>query len=256
MAEFTVMFRKELLEQLRKKKLLIMAAVFLFVAVGSPIIAKLTPEILRSITVPGITFNIPEPTFNDAVSQFIRNISQIALLVLVFVVAGAISDEKIKKTLEVILTKPISRAKFVLAKFVGYFVSITAIFLMASLIFYFYTVTTFVSFSFANFSVLALIVLLYILMIVAITILSSTIVGSSILAGGIGFISYILIGTVFSLVGSISKYSPNLIFSHYQDVLTHGWRGDLLIPLVIIISVILISIISSVALFRKQEIER
>jgi ABC-2 type transport system permease protein len=255
-SEYRVLIGKELLEQWRKKKILIIGIVFLFVAVGSPIMAKLTPAILRSITVPGMTFKLPEPTFKDSISQFVKNISQIALLVLVFVVAGAISDEKLKKTLEIVLTKPISRAKFVLSKFIGYFLSISAIFLTASFIFYFYTVTTFVSFSFANFSVMASIILLYILMIAAITILASTIVNSSILAGGIGFICYILIGTIFSLIGSITKYSPNLIFSNYLRVVSYGWNSDLVIPLMIIFVLIMISMILSVALFRKQEIER
>jgi ABC-type transport system involved in multi-copper enzyme maturation permease subunit len=117
-------------------------------------------------------------------------------------------------------------------------------------------VTTFVSFSFANFSVMASIILLYILMIAAITILASTIVNSSILAGGIGFICYILIGTIFSLIGSITKYSPNLIFSNYLRVVSYGWNSDLVIPLMIIFVLIMISMILSVALFRKQEIER
>jgi len=254
--EYRVMIAKELLEQLRKKKILIIGIVFLFVSVASPIIAKLTPELLKSINLQGVTFTLPEPTYKDALNQFIKNISQIALLVLVFVVAGAISDEKLKKTLEIVLTKPISRATFVLSKFVGYFLSITAIFILASVIFYLYTVTTFASFSFANFSLMAVIVLLYVLMIVAITILSSTVVNSSILAGGIGFISYILIGTVFSLIGSITKYSPNLIFANYQDVVSHGWNSDLLVPVLIIVAVIVISMISSVVLFRRQEIER
>lgn len=256
MTEYRVMIRKELLGQLRTKKLLILGIVFLFVAVASPIIAKLTPELLKSINIPGFTIKLPVPTYKDSLDQFTKNISQIALLVIVFVVAGAISDEKIKKTLEIVLTKPISRGKFILSKFVSYFLTIAAIFLPASVIFYAYTVTTFVSFSFVNFLLMALIVLLYILMIVAITILASTAVNSSILAGGIGFISYILIGTLFSLIGSITKYSPNLIFSNYQEVVSHGWNSELLIPIAIIFAVIISSMVSAVALFGRQEIER
>jgi ABC-2 type transport system permease protein len=254
--EIRVLVGKEFLEQLRKKKILIIGIVFLFVAIASPIIAKLTPEILKSLVAPGMSFKLPEPTYKDAVSQFIKNISQIVILVLVFVVAGSISDEKLKRTLEIILTKPISRAKYILSKFISYFLSIAVIFVASSILFYFYTVTTFEKFSFANFSIMATVVLLYILMVVGITIFASTIVNSSILAGGIGFVSYIIIGTLFSLIGRIAKYSPNRIFSNYQDIISHGWNSGFFIPLMIIFLIILISIISSVTTFQKLEIER
>lgn len=256
MRELTVLVRKELKEQLRTKKILILAIIFLFVAVASPILAKVTPELLKNISVPGMTINLPEATYKDSLDQFIKNISQIALLVLVFVVAGTVSDEKSKKTLEIVLTKPISRTKFILAKFIGNFLSISAVFLVASALFYTYTVTTFSAFSLANFSLMAVIVLLYVLMIVAITILASTLVRNSILAGGIGFVSFILFGTVFSLIHAIKQYSPNVIFSNYKDVVLSGWSQDLAWPTVVVVSVIVVATFVAVFFFRKQEIER
>jgi ABC-2 type transport system permease protein len=256
MSDLIVLVKKDLLEQWRTKKILILAIVFLFVAIGSPILAKLTPELLKNISVPGMTINIPTPTYVDSLDQFIKNTSQIALLVLVFVVAGAVCDEKNKKTLEMLLTKPISRSNFILSKFVSYFVSIGLVFVAASVIFYLYTISVFSTFNFVNFSLMASNVLLYILMIASITILASTVVKNSIAAGGIGFISFILFGTIFSMIKQIKDYSPNLIFSKYTDVVKHGWNHDLAIPLFIIIVTIAIAIASAILLFRTQEIER
>lgn len=250
------LIRKDLLEQWRTKKILILSIVFLFVAVASPIIAKITPELLKTLSVPGMTITLPKATYVDSLDQFIKNVSQIALLVLVFVVAGAISDEKNRKTLEILLTKPVSRTLFILSKFKAYFISITAIFAVSSLLFYLYTVSTFVSFNFWNFALMAGNVLLYILMIAAVTILASTVVSNSIAAGGIGFISYILFGTIFSLFEPLQKYSPNKIFSSYKDIVIKGWNGDLLLPIVVIVSVIFMSVLVSIFVFQRQEIER
>lgn len=255
MTLFTLI-RKELLEQWRTKKILILSIVFLFVAIASPILAKITPELLKTLSVPGMTITLPKATYLDSLDQFIKNVSQIALLVLVFVVAGAISDEKNRKTLEILLTKPVSRTLFVLSKFKAYFISISAIFVASSLLFYLYTVSTFASFSLWNFTLMTGNVLLYILMIVAVTILASTIVSNSIAAGGIGFISYILFGTIFSLFEPLQKYSPNKIFSVYKDIIVKGWNGDLVLPIVVIVSVIIMSVLISVFVFSKQEIER
>ncbi len=250
------LIKKDLLEQWRTKKILILAIILLFVAISSPILAKITPELLKSVSVPGLTVKLPTPTYIDALDQFIKNVSQIALLVLVFVVAGAVSDEKNRKTLEILLTKPIPRTWFILSKFKAYFISITAIFAACSLIFYLYTILTFDVFNFLNFMIMTGNILLYILMIVSVTILASTVVKNSIGAGGIGFVVFILFGTIFSLFEPIKKYSPNTIFSNYKDLVVHGWNNDLLLPIVVILLVILASMVSSVLVFRRQEIER
>jgi len=256
MNEFIVLFRKELLEQWRTKKILILAIVFLFVAISSPVLAKLTPELLKTIKVPGMAITLPEPTYKDALDQFIKNISQIALLVLVFVVAGAVSDEKNKKTLEILLSKPVSRSRFVLSKFGSYFFSISAAFTASCIVFYFYTSTTFQFFSFTGFTLMALIVLLYILMIVAITIFASSIVNSSILAGAIGFVSFVVFGMLFGLVEGTKKYSPNLIFSNYKEVVSNGWTNKLIPPMLVILIVIFLLVITAIYFFKGQEIER
>jgi len=250
------LLKKDLMEQWRTKKILILVIIFLFVAVSSPIIAKLTPELLKSISVPGLTIKLPPPTYSDSIDQFIKNISQIALLVLVFVVAGAVSDEKNRKTLEILLTKPVSRMLFILSKFKSYFLSISVIFAACSAIFYLYTVSTFAYFNALNFAIMAGNVLVYILMIVSITILASTFVKNSIAAGGIGFVSYILFGTIFDFFEPLKKFSPNTIFSTYKDVVAHGWNVDLLLPLLFMFSIILLSTLLAIAIFRRQEIER
>lgn len=256
MSDLAVLVKKDLLEQWRTKKILILIIVFSFVAIGSPIFAKITPEILKSVSVPGMTINIPTPTYIDSLDQFIKNTSQIALLVLVFVVAGAVSDEKNKKTLEMLLTKPVSRTNFILSKFVASFVSIGSVFIAMSIIFYLYTVSLFSVFDFTHFSLMVGNVLLYILMIVSITILASTIVKNSITAGGIGFISFIVFGAIFGIIKQIENYSPNLIFSRYTNVVKYGWNHDLTVPIFIIVITIILAITMAILLFRTQEIER
>lgn len=251
-----VLIKKDLMEQWRTKKIIILSIIFLFVAISSPIMAKIMPEVMKSISVPGMTINLPASTYSDSIDQFVKNISQIALLVIIFIVAGAVSDEKNKKTLEILLTKPISRPLFILSKFKAYFASIVVIFTISSLVFYLYTVSIFGTFNLLNFTIMSANILIYTLMIVAVTILASTITKSSIAAGGIGFLSYILFSTIFSLIKPLQKFSPNMIFDNYKTVINTGWTNDLFLPLIVILFVIIISVLLSVFLFKKQEIER
>lgn len=257
MKQFLVLFKKDFLEIIRSKKLLILCFVFLFVAVGSPIFAKLTPLLLKSIpSTPGLTIKVPEPTYVDAIDQFIKNTSQIAILVLVFVFAGAIVDEKNRRNLEILLSKPASRTKFILSKFTSSLVTLTIIYFLSALVFYYYTVTTFTGFNFINFFLMASLVLLYVLMIVSITILASTFVKNSVSAAGIGFAVFILFSSIFGFIKSFSDFSPNFIFSHYKELLSSGWDKIFIWPTLINIAIIFVAIYFAVLIFSHQEIER
>lgn len=257
MKTFLILIKKDLMDQMRSKKILILLITFLFVAISSVILAKVLPQILSSLPqTPGLIINLPTPTYKDALDQFVKNLSQLAIFVLIFLVAGAISDEKNKKTLELVLTKPVSRALFILSKFKAYLLSITVIYLISALIFYFYAVTTFSSFSFPNFILMSILILIFLLLISAATIFMSVIAPSAILAAVGGFGSLILIGTIWGLIKSIKNYSPYELVAHYQNIVSSGWSSILFWPLVISLILIVIFVLLAIFLFQKQEIER
>lgn len=253
---YLTLLKKELLEQFRSKKILILAILFLFVAMSSVIFAKLMPEIFKSIDTGGIDFKIPDPTFKDAIDQFAKNISQMVIFVLLFVVAGAVTDEKSKKTLELLLSKPIPRSSFILAKFSSYILTIKVIYIIASLMFYFYAVSIFGAFSFLNFALMAILILLYVLLIVSFTFFASSISNSTIGSAGLGFAGLIFFSSISSLIKPLKKYNPYKLISDYQTLISNGWKNEFLWPTLIALLLIALFIYSSIALFKKQEIER
>ena len=256
MSIFLTLLKKELTEQMRSKKLLILAIVFLFVAVSSAILAKLLPQILSSNIMQGIEIKIPEPTYKDAIDQFVKNISQLALFVFVFVVAGSIADEKNKRTLEILFTKPVSRTSFVLAKFTSYFLSVSVLYAISSLIFYFYAKALFGQFDLINFLIMAKAVLIYVLLIMSATIFGSSFSANSIIAAVFGFVSMIVFGTVIPLIHSIKDYGPYVLLSSYKEIAQNGWSSNLTIPLVTAVTLIFIFIISTICIVKNQEVER
>jgi ABC-2 type transport system permease protein len=253
----TAILKKEFSEIFKTKKFIILVVLFLFIAVASPALAKITPELLKNIpSGSGISINLPAPSFNDSIDQFIKNVSQFALLVLVFLFAGTIAEEKNKKTLEIVLTKPVSRVSLVLSKFIAAFVSMTAVYLVSCLIFYAYTYLLFGTFSFANFSLLALLLLVYMLFITATTILCSTFTSSQIVSAFIAFGVEIVIVSILGLVQSIKKFLPGHVLSFYKDIFTGIKTGEYLPSLLVSIGLIILWMILSIVVFRKQEIER
>ncbi|MHB8842014.1 MAG: ABC transporter permease [Candidatus Aquicultor sp.] len=257
MGTISVLFKKDLLEQVRSKKLLILAIIFLFLAMVSPISAKLLPQLVKNLTSQGgITIKIPEPTFNDAITQFVKNASQLVIFLLIFVVAGAVADEKVRKTLEMVLVKPVSRQSFILSKFLAYFSTVTVFYLVGVVVFYLYTVLLFTSFGFVNFFIVAVLTLAYLLLILSITIAASTLVKSTAVAGVIGLFSSFVFGSILSAFSRIADYSPGYVLSRYPDLLQKGWDSAFLSPTIVTVVLVAVSIILAVVVFRGQEIER
>lgn len=256
MNSFFVLLGKESKEIIRSKKLLIAAILFLFSAIASPIIAKLIPQIMQNVTVPGMVINLPEPTWRDAIDQLIKNINQIVAIVLVFLFAGAIAEEKNKKTLEITLTKPISRSSFILAKLFSAFGLLFVSLFFCALIFYFYTYSLLGSFSVVNFSWLMLVLLIFLSLITTITIFMSTIASNQIVAAGLAFFTEIILFTILGYAKAIKHYLPGYAITQYKEIMADGKIADYLPSILASLGLIILIAFFSMHVFKRQEIER
>lgn len=117
MRGYLAFVKKELLEQVRTYKLLILLLVFFIFGMLSPLMAKLMPEILSQMPMDGITITIPDPTAIDSYSQFFKNLTQMGLIVLVLLFSGTLTTELSKGTLINVLTKGVTRYAVILAKY-------------------------------------------------------------------------------------------------------------------------------------------
>ena len=114
---FFIVLRKELMEQWRTKRLLIVAAILTVFGLASPLLAKLTPDLLKAIPdLPaGLAEIIPAPTVVDAVAQYVENMSQFGILLALLMSMGSVAQEKERGTAAMMLTHPVSRLTFLLA---------------------------------------------------------------------------------------------------------------------------------------------
>ena len=106
---FITVFRKEMQEQWRTYRFLIVAAVFAAFGLASPLLAKFTPEMLKVIPglPPGLLEAIPAPTVTDAISQYVKNMSQFGILLALLVTMGVVVQEKERGTAAFFLTRPV-----------------------------------------------------------------------------------------------------------------------------------------------------
>ena len=121
MSGFSTFVGKEFTEIRKTWRIWVIPGMLLFFAITSPIIAQVTPALLASMTKaqPGVVVNVPPPTWRDSYAQFLKSLSQMVLIAVVITGAGAVSGERSSGTAVLTLTKPVSRASFVLAKIVS-----------------------------------------------------------------------------------------------------------------------------------------
>lgn len=120
MRGFTRFLGKEVIEIVRTWRIWVLPGVLLFFALSGPPLAKLMPQLIKSIGTgqTGIVITMPAPTYLDAYAQWIKNLGQIGVFLLLGVSAGIVAAEKASGTAALVLTKPVSRTGFVVAKYI------------------------------------------------------------------------------------------------------------------------------------------
>lgn len=118
MRGFAHFLGKELKEVARTWRLPVIGGVVLLFAVTGPVLALLTPELLKSLSSsqPGVIIQVPDPTWRDAYAQWVKNLGQIVAFVAIIAAGGTVAGEVASGTATLVLTKPVSRSAFVVAK--------------------------------------------------------------------------------------------------------------------------------------------
>lgn len=128
MNQWWAFIKKEGLETWRTKRFFLLMMIFIAFGIMNPLIAKLTPEIMKLSF--GEDFPVVAPTSLDSWAQFYKNISQMGIYLFAIIFSGTVSQEMNKGTLVNLVTKGMKRWVILLSKWVVlYFQWLLAIFL-------------------------------------------------------------------------------------------------------------------------------
>jgi len=118
---FSTFLAKEFTEIRKTWRIWVIPGMLVFFAITSPIIAQITPGLMASLSKgrPGMVVQIPPATWRDSYAQYLKSLSQMVLIAVVITGAGAVSGERSSGTAVLTLTKPVTRASFVLAKIIS-----------------------------------------------------------------------------------------------------------------------------------------
>jgi ABC-2 type transport system permease protein len=251
---FGTVFRKEMQEQWRTYRFLIVVAVFVAFGLASPLLAKFTPEMLKAIPgVPaGLLAAIPAPTISDAVNQYIKNMSQFGILLALLVTMGVVVQEKERGTAAFFLTRPVSRETFLLAKFAALAVAFIASLALAAIGCWYYTLVLFAPLAWGPFLALNGLMLLVFLVYMALALLASTIARTNGVAVGLAFVALILLVGIGALP-SIGEFFPGRLFS-WGATLMMGGKASAWPAFGISLGIIVAALLAACLIFRRQEV--
>ena len=220
---FRTLLAKEFREQWRTWKMIVFLAVFLITGIISPVLAKYTPEILKSIpNLPaGLADFIPAPTVADSLAQYLKNTEQFGILLVILLTMGVMAQEKERGTAAMLLTKPVSRSAVLLAKWLVGMTIVLAGLLVGGLACLAYTVVLFEPLPFGAFWILNLFLLIYLGVYLTVALMASTLARSqSIAAAGAfgGLIVLIILGSL----PRVSDYMPGQLVNWGNSLVLKG----------------------------------
>lgn len=246
--------RKELLQQWRTRRILVVGAVFFLFGLMSPLLAYATPQLLGSIEgAEQFAELIPTPSTVDALTQYIKNITQFGFILAVLLGMGAVAGEKEHGTAAMILSKPLPRWAFILSKFVAQALVYLLAFIVAALGAYYYTWILFEPLQLGPFLLGNGLLFIWLLTFAGMTLLASTVAKSTSAAAGLALLMAILL-LIGGSLPSIGALFPGGLVAWASTLGLAGVAaangGSLTASLVLI----LISLLTAVALFDNQEL--
>jgi ABC-2 type transport system permease protein len=218
------LLKKEIMEQLRTYRLLIVGCIFLFFGITTPLMLKYLPQIIELAGGAGMEITFPPPTAIDSLVEYAGTLGQLGVLVAVLIAMGSIANELRHGTAVITLSKPVSRAAFVNAKLIAMGLTFLVSLAAASLLCYGYTVWLIGKADVSAFIGQNLLLGLFLVFCLAVTLMFSGLFKSSLAAGGISIA--VLIGQgVLSAIPRIGDFFPGRLLSWGNLLLTGGGKS-------------------------------
>lgn len=254
MDKFRILFTKELLESLRTWRMVILVVVLLLSGLISPVLAKYTPQLISSIPdLPsGFSDMFPEPSTVDAIVQYVKNVAQFGVLLVILLNMGLVAGEKERGTAAMLISKPVERTTVLLSKWLTAFAIILMGLVLAGLGGWIYTTLLFESPAIQDFVILNLFLAVYLTVYLSMTLLASTLARSQSTAAMGAFAGLALL-LIWGGIPRLNDYAPGKLLDWGQSFFTGNVKpawGALAAAGVLIV----ITISAAMTFFNHEEI--
>jgi ABC-2 type transport system permease protein len=250
---FTVFAGKEAREILRTWRIWVLPGILLFFALTGPVVARFTPQIVGALAGDQLSgLKLPAPTYLDAYTQWIKNLSQIALFALIIIYGSIVSAETKSGTAVLVLTKPVSRTAFVVAKAAVHSVFLGVLVLMATLLTWGITAAVFSKAPGSALWSSTLVWLVFGVLFLALMTLLSVLIGSTAGAAGAGLGAYALV-SIAAIWKPLGTYSPAALATEPAS-LAAGKDAAVLWPVLTSLLLAVAFVALAAQMFRRKDL--
>lgn len=212
MRGFAAFLGKELREIFRTWRIWVIPGIVLFFALTTPLLTKLTPVFLQSMAAsqPGTVIKLPDPTFVQAYQEYASNLSEVVAIAILVAFAGSVSGERRSGTAALVLTKPVSRTAFIVAKVASQMALVGIALAIGGLVMWAGTLAVFGTAPAVQLLAATALWAAFGTLLVAVATLLSVLIPSPLGAAGLGVLAYALIG-LGNIWPPLGRYGPGAL---------------------------------------------
>jgi ABC-2 type transport system permease protein len=256
MTGYHSLLEKEVVEAWRTYRLLVICALFLAFGIVAPLTTRYLPDIIAAFAPSGFQVSLPPLGVADVIDQFLKNVVQFGALAAILTTMGAVANEKERGTAALVLTKPVTRLAFLLAKLAAIGLLFGLAIALATVGAWLYTTYLFEPLPAWPWAQMAGVIWLSTMVYVSITFLGSVLMRSSLGAAGFGFAGLIAL-SLASIVPTLTTWLPAGLTAVAKAVALGTTRDPELHPdrtIGISLAIIVVAVILSWLRFRREEL--
>ena len=253
MSGYIAFIKKELMENTRNYRLLIMLALFLIFGMMGPLSARFMPELIASLA-PDLQITIVEPTALDSWTQFYKNVSQLGFSIFIILFSSCLSSEYAKGTLTIMLTKGLPRPAIILSKYIVSAAIMTVSYWLCFSITYGYTAYLWPDAVLSHTVFAACALWLIGLMYLSILIFGCVLFKQA-FPGIIFFLGVSVVLSLISIPTQVASYSPLVLTSKNIDLLSGAAAiSEFTVPIIIALIITAGFLWAAIAAFHKTQV--
>lgn len=257
MKQWTVIFKKEMLEHARSIKWIWVPIVFIILGVMDPLMSYYMPKILDAVggLPEGAVIDIPMPSPAEALFMSISEFDFIGLIIIALISMSLISGELKSGVYELVLSKPVKYGNYITAKWAGMAVLIFVSLLVGFLGSYYYVQILFGDLAFSTFITAFFIYFVYLLFFITIAVFVNTWFNRPGMVFFLTFVLTIVVDIITSIFGHYLTWSPGHISSYVFDLLkTDSIPSETWGTLGVTAILIVIMLYLATSILRKKEL--
>lgn len=240
----------------KTSKFIVFPIVIVLFAIISPLTARYMNEILSfALGQSGIDIPLPDTSVLDSYVQYIGNLIETVLYVVIFVGIGFFIRDKTKGLLPLILSKPINRTKYIISKYISLNILILVSLFIGLLVFSYYTYYIFDEVDLIGMFYVTLLFFVYVLFTLSICLFTSTFFKSYIVSVMVTFGIYIVISLIAMVKISIFIYLPGALTNNMIAILVDTVdSADLILNVLVSLAISAGFVFLSIFKFKTQDL--